>query len=250
MYLYKDAGGKVIYVGKAKSLRLRVRSYFTEDKPGRYQNRHADLRSRDVDYILVDNEKEALALENNLIKQYKPRFNILLRDDKTYPVHQAHQRKISARLRHPPAAQGRRHLLRSLLSRPTWRIGWCTSSIAIFWCHPARWISRAFIPSRACNTTFIAAWVRAWKGLTTDEAYAGAVRDVRLFLEGRHTDLARGLRAPHGSRVRRDALRRGRLAARSAHHRGRDRRAPEDGRRQGRRCGYLRRAMPSRRWWR
>ena len=85
VYLYKDAGGRVIYVGKAKSLRNRVRSYFSEDKLGDVKTGTLISEARDIDYILVDNEKEALALENNLIKQYKPRFNILLRDDKTYP---------------------------------------------------------------------------------------------------------------------------------------------------------------------
>src|ERR1017187_4548924 len=85
VYLYKDAGGRVIYVGKAKKLRNRVRSYFLEDKLADVKTGTLISEARDLDYILVDNEKEALALENNLIKQYKPRFNILLRDDKTYP---------------------------------------------------------------------------------------------------------------------------------------------------------------------
>ena len=85
VYLYKDAGGRVIYVGKAKSLRLRVRSYFSEDKLSDVKTGTLIAEACDIDYILVDNEKEALALENNLIKQYKPRYNILLRDDKTYP---------------------------------------------------------------------------------------------------------------------------------------------------------------------
>src|SRR6476661_669564 len=85
VYLYKDSGGRVIYVGKAKSLRNRVRSYFSEDKLGDIKTGTLISEAIDIDYILVDNEKEALALENNLIKQYKPRFNILLRDDKTYP---------------------------------------------------------------------------------------------------------------------------------------------------------------------
>src|SRR3984885_4009294 len=85
VYLYKDGGGKIIYVGKAKVLRARVRSYFNEDKLADVKTDTLIAEARDVDYILVDNEKEALALENNLIKQWKPRFNILLRDDKTYP---------------------------------------------------------------------------------------------------------------------------------------------------------------------
>src|SRR5947207_9639236 len=85
VYLYKDSAGKVIYVGKAKSLRARVRTYFSDDHLDDIKTDTLLAEARDVDYILVDNEKEALALENNLIKQWKPRFNILLRDDKTYP---------------------------------------------------------------------------------------------------------------------------------------------------------------------
>ena len=85
VYLYKNAEGEVIYVGKAKNLRSRVASYFHE---GRWEDAKTGTLVReavDVDYIVVANNKEALALENNLIKQRKPRFNILLRDDKTYP---------------------------------------------------------------------------------------------------------------------------------------------------------------------
>ena len=85
VYLYKNAEGEVIYVGKAKNLRSRVSSYFRE---GRWEDAKTDSLVReavDVDYIVVANNKEALALENHLIKQKKPRFNILLRDDKTYP---------------------------------------------------------------------------------------------------------------------------------------------------------------------
>ncbi len=81
VYLYKDGSGKVIYVGKAKSLRSRVRSYFNDDRLADSKTGTLIAEATDIDYILVDNEKEALALENNLIKQYKPRFNILLRDD-------------------------------------------------------------------------------------------------------------------------------------------------------------------------
>ena len=85
VYLYKNAEGEVIYVGKANNLRSRVSSYFRE---GRLEDAKTDTLVReavDVDYIVVANNKEALALENHLIKQKQPRFNILLRDDKTYP---------------------------------------------------------------------------------------------------------------------------------------------------------------------
>src|SRR5258708_34403387 len=85
VYLYKDAHGTVLYVGKAKNLRSRVRSYFNEDRLAERKTGTLIAEARDIDFIEVDNEKEALALENNLIKQWKPRFNVLLRDDKTYP---------------------------------------------------------------------------------------------------------------------------------------------------------------------
>ena len=85
VYLYKNAEGEVIYVGKAKNLRSRVGSYFHERREADAKTGTLVREAVDVDYIVVANEKEALALENNLIKQKKPRFNILLRDDKTYP---------------------------------------------------------------------------------------------------------------------------------------------------------------------
>src|SRR5579871_5751697 len=85
VYLYKNAEGEIIYVGKAKNLRSRVSSYFHS---GRLEDAKTGTLVReavDVDYIVVANNREALALENHLIKQKQPRFNILLRDDKTYP---------------------------------------------------------------------------------------------------------------------------------------------------------------------
>src|SRR5438874_537605 len=84
-YLYKNVEGEVIYVGKAKNLRARVRSYFLAASQANAKTGTLMREAVDVDYITVANEHEALALENNLIKQRKPRFNILLRDDKTYP---------------------------------------------------------------------------------------------------------------------------------------------------------------------
>ncbi len=85
VYLYRNAEGDVIYVGKAKNLRSRVRSYILDGAQANAKTGSLMREAVDVDYILVENEHEALALENNLIKQRKPRFNILLRDDKTYP---------------------------------------------------------------------------------------------------------------------------------------------------------------------
>ncbi len=85
VYMYKNARGEVIYVGKAKNLRSRVRSYFLDAAQANAKTGSLMREAVDISYILVANESEALALENNLIKQRKPRFNILLRDDKTYP---------------------------------------------------------------------------------------------------------------------------------------------------------------------
>src|SRR5207245_11497336 len=85
VYLFKDALGTILYVGKARSLRSRVKSYFLESKWIDAKTGSLVREIADLDYIVVDNEKEALALENSLIKQHKPKFNVLLRDDKTYP---------------------------------------------------------------------------------------------------------------------------------------------------------------------
>ncbi|MFP6626856.1 MAG: excinuclease ABC subunit UvrC [Deltaproteobacteria bacterium] len=83
VYLFKNARGGVIYVGKAKSLRSRLRGYLREGD-GRYQVRFLMDKARDVETLVTATETEALILENNLIKQYKPRYNIQLKDDKSY----------------------------------------------------------------------------------------------------------------------------------------------------------------------
>ncbi len=118
VYLYKNAEGEVIYVGKAKNLRSRVRSYLLAASQANAKTGSLMREAVDLDYILVDNEHEALALENNLIKQRKPRFNILLRDDKTYPYI-----KLTLKDRYPKVLVTRRlrkdgsRILRPLLPR-------------------------------------------------------------------------------------------------------------------------------------
>jgi excinuclease ABC subunit C len=194
VYLYKDAGGRIIYVGKAKSLRLRVRSYFSEDKLADIKTGTLIAEARDIDYILVDNEKEALALENNLIKQYQPRFNILLRDDKTYPYIKLTSEKyprvyVTRRLRKDGATYFGPYFPANLAHRLVhfihrhFMVPSCKVDLTRF--HPKPCLQ--FHIHRCLGPCV--------EGLTTGDVYAGAVRDVRLFLEGRHTDLARGLRA-------------------------------------------------------
>ena len=85
VYLWKNAGGEVVYVGKAKSLRSRVPSYFGPDAQGTPERAALSGQIADLETIIVPNEAQALLLENNLIKEHRPRFNIRLTDDKSYP---------------------------------------------------------------------------------------------------------------------------------------------------------------------
>ena len=98
VYLMKDKSGKIIYVGKAKVLKHRVRQYFqnTEDKDPK--TRTLVSRINDIETIVTQTESEALILENTLIKLHKPRYNILLKDDKTYPYIRISTQDLFARV--------------------------------------------------------------------------------------------------------------------------------------------------------
>jgi len=116
VYLFKDALGTILYVGKSSSLRNRVKSYFLESRWLDAKTGSLVREIAEIDYIVVDNEREALALENSLIKQYKPKFNILLRDDKTYPYPVHGVREISARVCDAAPAERWIDLLRAVFS--------------------------------------------------------------------------------------------------------------------------------------
>jgi excinuclease ABC subunit C len=191
VYLYKDAQEKVIYVGKAKNLRSRVRSYFNDDRLAEAKTGRLIAEARDIDFIEVDNNKEALALENNLIKQYKPRFNILLRDDKTFPYIKLTNEKY-------PRVYVTRRILKD---RAEYFGPFFPGNLAHRLVH---FIHRHFkVPSckidfsrqhtHPCLQYHIHRCLGPCAGLTTDEAYAAAAQDVRLFLSGRHRDLAQEL---------------------------------------------------------
>src|SRR5262249_27372109 len=195
VYLYKNAEGEVIYVGKAKNLRARVRSYFQEGVAEANAKTGSLLREAvDVDYIVVDNNKEALALENNLIKQKKPRFNILLRDDKTYPYI-----KLTLGERYPRVYVTRRLRKDGSVYYGPYFPGNLAYRIVDL-------IHRSFlVPSckvdltryhlRPCLQYYIKRCLGPCvQDLTTPQAYQEAVRDVQLLLEGRQTDLAKSLR--------------------------------------------------------
>jgi excinuclease ABC subunit C len=193
VYLYKNAEGEVIYVGKAKNLRSRVASYFHE---GRWEDAKTGTLVReavDVDYIVVGNNKEALALENNLIKQRKPRFNILLRDDKTYPYVKLTLGErwprvyVTRRLRKdgsvyygPYFPANLAYRIVDLIHR-NFLIPSCKVDLTRF--HP-----------RPCLQYYIKRCLGPCvQDLTTPDVYQEAVRDVKLFLEGRPTDLSKSL---------------------------------------------------------
>jgi len=189
-YLYKNAEGEVIYVGKAKNLRTRVRSYFLAANQLENAKTGSLMREAvDLEYITVANEREALALENNLIKQRKPRFNILLRDDKTYPYI-----KLTLGDRHPKVFVTRRlrkdgsayfgpyfpgnlaHRLVDVIHR-SFLIPSCKVDLNRY--HP-----------RACLQYYIKRCLGPCvEGFVSTEDYRQAIRDVQLFLEGKPSEL-------------------------------------------------------------
>jgi excinuclease ABC subunit C len=196
VYMFRDAGGTILYVGKARSLRSRVRSYFLESswavnaKTGSLAREIADLET-----IVVDNEREALALEHNLIKKYQPKFNVVLRDDKTYPYI-----KFTAAEKYPRVYFTRRIVKDgSLYFGPYFPAG--LARRILHFVH-----KRFLVPSctvdltrshpRPCLQYYIHRCLGPCvSGLTTDERYAEAARDVRLFLDGRRHDLIKSLEA-------------------------------------------------------
>ena len=195
VYIFKDEDGRPVYVGKAKSLRLRLRSYFQESRPADDKRDRMLVTARDLETILVDNEKESLALENNLIKRYQPRYNILLRDDKTYPYV-----KLTLGERWP-----RVYVTRRLRKDGSLYFGpYFPANLAY---RVVDFIHRSFgVPScnvdltrfhpRPCLEYHIKRCVGPCvEGYTTEAAYVDNVRQVRMLLEGRVTDLIRDLRA-------------------------------------------------------
>ncbi|HEV2276187.1 MAG TPA: excinuclease ABC subunit UvrC [Acidobacteriaceae bacterium] len=195
VYLYRNAEGVVIYVGKAKNLRSRVRSYLLDSSQANAKTGSLMREAVDLDYILVENEQEALALENNLIKQRKPRFNVLLRDDKTYPYV-----KLTLGDRYPKVFVTRRlrkdgsayygpffpgnlaHRVADLIHR-SFLIPSCKVDLSRYHARPCLqyYIKRCLGP--------------CVEELTTPEIYREAVRDAQMFLEGRQTELSRSVEA-------------------------------------------------------
>ncbi|MGA7918773.1 MAG: excinuclease ABC subunit UvrC [Candidatus Acidiferrales bacterium] len=193
VYLFQDAAATILYVGKANSLRSRVRSYFLESHWQDAKTGSLVREIAEVDYIIVDNQKEALALENNLIKRYKPKFNVLLRDDKTYPyiqytafekyprVYVTRRLKKDGSIYFGPYFPARLAYQMVNLIHKHFLVPSCTVDLERSHPRPCLqyYIHRCLGP---CVT-----------GLVTDQRYAEAARDVRLFLEGRRSDLSGSL---------------------------------------------------------
>ena len=191
VYLMRDRAGKVIYVGKAVNLRSRVRSYF-----GRGDERvlvpFLMDELGDLDVLVVNSEKEALLLENELIKKYRPRFNILLRDDKAFITLRLDTRHPYPRLEvwRRPSADGARYF------------GPYSSAAAVR--ETLRVVNRHFM-LRTCSDSVIASRKRPCLQYQIGRCpapcvreipeYAENVRDAILFLEGRHNDLIEKLKA-------------------------------------------------------
>jgi excinuclease ABC subunit C len=193
VYLYRDAAGQIIYVGKALSLRSRVRNYFVEASSLDAKTGSLVREIADIDYIVVDNEKEALALENNFIKQNKPKFNVLLRDDKTYPYI-----RYTAFEKYPRVYVTRRLIKDgSIYYGPYFPANLAWRMVHFIHKHflvPSCTVDLTRIHPRPCLQYYIHRCLGPCAaGLTTDERYAEAAADVRLFLEGRHKDLARSI---------------------------------------------------------
>jgi excinuclease ABC subunit C len=193
VYLFQGAAGTILYVGKARSLRSRVKSYFLESSWQDAKTGSLVREAVDLEYIVVDNEKEALALENNLIKQHKPKFNVLLRDDKTYPYI-----RYTAFEKYP-----RVHVTRRLNKDGSIYFGpYFPARLAYRMVHlihkhflvPSCTVDLTRLHPRPCLQYYIHRCLGPCAGLVTDERYAEAARDVRLFLEGRRSDLSRSLK--------------------------------------------------------
>jgi excinuclease ABC subunit C len=192
VYLYRDAKAQVIYVGKAASLKSRVRSYFQESRAPDPKTDALVRQIADLEYIVTDNELEAMMLEANLVRKHRPRYNIILRDDKHYPflrltTDEAFPRLLVARRVRNDGSTYFGPFYPATAMRETLRL------------------TRQLFPLRTCSITIDGRLERPCiqyaihrcnapcTGWETQEGYGQTVRDVKRFLEGKDDDLARRL---------------------------------------------------------
>jgi excinuclease ABC subunit C len=192
IYLHKNAVGKILYVGKAKNLRSRVRQYFQSSRNQDAKTRRLVKAIADFEFIVVDNEVEALVLESNLIKKHKPRFNVLLKDDKSYPhlklTNEPFPKVVVTRRIERDGSNYYGPFLPAALARKTLNL-----------------VNRAF-QLRTCEIEIDGKLPRPCleyhlkrclgpcvKGLCTQDEYQEAARDVKVLLEGKNKELAKDL---------------------------------------------------------
>ncbi|MEQ1922900.1 MAG: excinuclease ABC subunit UvrC [Pyrinomonadaceae bacterium] len=194
IYIHKNDAGKIIYVGKAKNLRSRVRQYFQSSRNMDPKTQRLVRFIADFEFIVVDNEVEALVLESNLIKKHKPRFNVLLKDDKSYPhlklTNEAFPKVVVTRRIVRDGSHYFGPFLPTTLARKTLNL-----------------VNRAF-QLRTCEIEITGKLPRPCleyhlkrclgpcvKGLCSPEEYKEAAADVKILLEGKNKELAKTLEA-------------------------------------------------------
>lgn len=192
IYIHKNSAGKILYVGKAKNLRNRVRSYFQASRNLDWKTQQLVRQIADFEFIVVDSEVEALVLESNLIKKHKPRFNVMLKDDKQYPhlklTNEPFPKVVLTRRVVKDGSSYYGPFLPVTLARKTLNL-----------------INRTF-QLRTCDIEIDGRLPRPCleyhlkrclgpcvKGLCTQKEYEEAARDVKLLLEGKNKELAEQL---------------------------------------------------------
>ncbi len=188
VYMYKDSEGRIIYVGKARSLRQRMRSYFQSPEKLHPKVRALMNRVADFDFIVTNSEVEALILERNLIKAYQPRYNIQLRDDKSYPYI-----KLTTGEKYPRLCLVREK--KDGISRyfgPYTDAGAVRETLRLLnGLFPLRTCKTLRPAQRTCLNYDIGRCQGPCQGMITEEDYGVLVGRVRAFLEGDYKDLLR-----------------------------------------------------------
>jgi excinuclease ABC subunit C len=195
VYLFRDAQGTVLYVGKAKRLRSRVRNYFTADHAESVKTLHLMRHVADVDTIVVPTEAHALILEANLIKEYRPRFNIALRDDKSYPY-------IKVTVQEPfPRVFVTRRLLNDggRYFGPYTDVGKMRRALnvvkQIFTVRSCRYDMPKEMPERPCLDYYIKRCKAPCILAQSQDEYRAMIEEVLIFLDGNAREVVRRVRA-------------------------------------------------------
>ncbi|HSY81908.1 MAG TPA: excinuclease ABC subunit UvrC [Gemmatimonadaceae bacterium] len=195
VYLFRDAQGLVLYVGKAKRLRSRVRSYFNADHANSVKTFHLMRHVADFDTIVVPTEAHALILEANLIKEYRPRFNIALRDDKSYPY-------IKVTVQEPfPRVFVTRRLLNDggRYFGPYTDVGKMRRALnvvkQIFTVRSCRYDMPREMPERPCLDYYIKRCKAPCILAQSQDEYRAMIEEVLIFLDGNAREVVRRVRA-------------------------------------------------------